>query len=89
MEQRPLGKTGLSVSVLGYGCGAIGGLMVKGTATEQDRAIGRAIDQGITYFDKPDGVFYPMDQIKAEEQFIKEFSLNPFLRPKSPNDLIK
>ena len=51
MEQRPLGKTGLSVSVLGYGCGAIGGLMVKGTAAEQDRAIGRAIDQGITYFD--------------------------------------
>ena len=51
MEQRPLGKTGLRVSVLGYGCGAIGGLMVKGTATEQDRAIGRAIDQGITYFD--------------------------------------
>ncbi|MBJ7250948.1 MAG: aldo/keto reductase [Acetobacteraceae bacterium] len=51
MKQRPLGKTGLSVSVLGYGCGAIGGLMVKGTAAEQDRAIGRAIDQGITYFD--------------------------------------
>jgi len=51
MEQRPLGKTGLSVSVLGYGCGAIGGLMVKGSAAEQDRAIGRAIDQGITYFD--------------------------------------
>jgi L-galactose dehydrogenase/L-glyceraldehyde 3-phosphate reductase len=48
MEQRPLGKTGLSFSVLGYGCGAIGGLMVKGSAAEQDRAIGRAIDQGIT-----------------------------------------
>lgn len=39
------------VSVLGYGCGAIGGLMVKGDAAEQDRAIARAIDQGITYFD--------------------------------------
>ena len=51
MEQRRLGRTGLSVSVLGYGCGAIGGLMVKGTAAEQDRAIGRAIDHGITYFD--------------------------------------
>jgi len=51
MEQRRLGRTGLSVSVLGYGCGAIGGLMVKGTQAEQDRAIGRAIDQGITYFD--------------------------------------
>lgn len=51
MEQRQLGRTGLSVSVLGYGCGAIGGLMVKGDAAEQDRAIGRAIDHGITYFD--------------------------------------
>lgn len=51
MEQRRLGRTGLSVSVLGYGCGAIGGLMVKGTAAEQDRAIGRALDHGITYFD--------------------------------------
>ena len=51
MEQRRLGRTGLSVSVLGYGCGAIGGLMVRGTEAEQDRAIGRAIDHGITYFD--------------------------------------
>lgn len=51
MEQRRLGRTGLSVSVLGYGCGAIGGLMVNGSAAEQDRAIGRALDHGITYFD--------------------------------------
>lgn len=51
MEQRRLGRTGLSVSVLGYGCGAIGGLMVKGSEAEQDRAIGRALDHGITYFD--------------------------------------
>ncbi|MBR0650685.1 aldo/keto reductase [Roseomonas terrae] len=51
MEQRRLGRTGIAVSVLGYGCGAIGGLMVKGAAGEQERAIGRAIDHGITYFD--------------------------------------
>ena len=51
MQQRRLGKTGLSVSVLGYGCGAVGGLMVRGEAAEQDRAVGRAIDAGITYFD--------------------------------------
>ena len=51
MEMRRLGKTGIEVSVLGYGCGAVGGLMVKGTTAEQDRAIGRAIDRGITYFD--------------------------------------
>ena len=51
MEQRRLGRTGLAVSVLGYGCGAVGGLMVRGSAPEQDRAVGRAIDHGITYFD--------------------------------------
>lgn len=51
MEQRRLGRTGLMVSVLGYGCGAIGGLMVRGTAAEQERAIGRALDRGVTYFD--------------------------------------
>ncbi len=39
---------------------------------------------GITYFDKPDGIFYPMNQIKTEEQFIKGFEWNPMLRPKDP-----
>ncbi|MFZ9587337.1 MAG: OstA-like protein [Crocinitomicaceae bacterium] len=38
--------------------------------------------KSITYYDKPDGIFYPMNQIKAEEQFIKGFSWNPLLRPK-------
>ncbi len=44
---------------------------------------------GITYFDKPDGIFYPMDQIKPEEQFIKGFEWKVALRPKSPFDLVK
>ena len=35
MEQRPLGRSGLIVSVLGFGCGAVGGLMVRGTPAEQ------------------------------------------------------
>jgi lipopolysaccharide export system protein LptA len=39
---------------------------------------------GVTYFDKPDGIFYPMDQIKTEELFIKGFEWNPMLRPKDP-----
>lgn len=51
MEQRPLGKTGLSVSVLGFGCGAVGGLMVRGEPAEQTAAVGHALDAGITYFD--------------------------------------
>jgi aryl-alcohol dehydrogenase-like predicted oxidoreductase len=51
MELRKLGRTGLPFSVLGYGCGAVGGLMVKGEPAEQERAIARAIEHGITYFD--------------------------------------
>jgi len=51
MEKRRLGRTGLQVSVLGYGAGAVGGLFTKGDAKEQERAIARAIDAGINYFD--------------------------------------
>ncbi|HKX17949.1 MAG TPA: aldo/keto reductase [bacterium] len=51
MEQRPLGKTGLSVSALGFGCGAVGGLMVRGDHIEQTAAVASALDAGITYFD--------------------------------------
>ena len=51
MEQRPLGRTGLQVSALGYGSGAIGGLFTKGDPAEQQRAIARALDAGITYYD--------------------------------------
>lgn len=51
MEQRPLGNTGLQVSALGYGSGAIGGLFTKGDPAEQRRAVARALDAGITYYD--------------------------------------
>lgn len=51
MERRRLGQTGLRVSVLGFGCGAIGGLLVKGDPAEQRRAIERALEAGVTYFD--------------------------------------
>jgi aryl-alcohol dehydrogenase-like predicted oxidoreductase len=51
MEKRRLGRTGLDVSVLGYGAGAVGGLFTKGRADDQERAVGRAIDAGINYFD--------------------------------------
>ncbi len=51
MENRLLGSTGLSVSVMGFGCGAVGGLMVRGAAVDQERAVARAVELGITYFD--------------------------------------
>jgi aryl-alcohol dehydrogenase-like predicted oxidoreductase len=51
MEKRRFGRTGLQVSLLGFGCGAVGGLMVKGDPAEQERAVGRALELGINYFD--------------------------------------
>ena len=51
MEKRTLGRTGLKVSVLGYGAGAVGGLFTKGRPADQERAAARAIEAGINYFD--------------------------------------
>lgn len=45
--------------------------------------------RGISYLTQPDGVFYPMDQLNAEEQFVKDFTFNPALRPKSVADILK
>src|SRR6185312_11065909 len=51
MEMRTFGRTGLQVSTLGFGCGAVGGLMVRGEPADQRRAVARAIELGINYFD--------------------------------------
>lgn len=41
----------MKLSILGFGCGAVGGLMVRGSPADQERAIGRALDAGVNYFD--------------------------------------
>ncbi len=51
MRTRTLGRTGLTVSVLGLGCGAVGGLMVRGSAADRERVVARALEAGVTYFD--------------------------------------
>jgi aryl-alcohol dehydrogenase-like predicted oxidoreductase len=51
MERRTLGRTGLEVSALGFGCGNVGGLMIRGTPGDQERAVARALELGIDYFD--------------------------------------
>src|SRR5262245_43782954 len=51
MEKRKLGKTGLEVSVLSFGCGAVGGLMTRGDPRDQEQAVARALELGINYFD--------------------------------------
>lgn len=51
MKYRQLGQTGLEVSALGFGCGAVGGLLVKGDRSDMVRVVARAIEQGVNYFD--------------------------------------
>ncbi len=51
MEYRPLGRTGIDVSALGFGCGDVGGLIVRGTAADRSRAVARAVELGVNYFD--------------------------------------
>ena len=51
MDKRKFGRTGLSVSVLTFGCGAVGGLMTRGAPADQERAVARAIEAGVNHFD--------------------------------------
>jgi aryl-alcohol dehydrogenase-like predicted oxidoreductase len=52
---RTLGRTGLAVSEIGFGCGPTGGLMIKSSAAERREAIACAFDLGINYFDTAPG----------------------------------
>jgi L-galactose dehydrogenase/L-glyceraldehyde 3-phosphate reductase len=41
----------MRLSVLGFGCGAVGGLMVRGDPADQERTVARALETGVNYFD--------------------------------------
>ncbi len=43
MQLRVFGRTGMQLSVLGFGCGAVGGLLARGDAADQERTIARAV----------------------------------------------
>ena len=51
MQTRVFGRTGMRLSLLGFGCGAVGGLMVRGDPADQERTIARALAAGVNYFD--------------------------------------
>ena len=51
MQYRMLGNTGLRVSEIGFGCGNVGGLMVRGSHDQQISSVRHALDLGINYFD--------------------------------------
>jgi len=41
----------MQLSVLGFGCGAVGGFMVHGDPGEQERTVAHALAAGVNYFD--------------------------------------
>ncbi len=51
MEMRAFGKTGLKLSLMGFGCGNVGGIMIRGAPADQERAVARALEAGVNYFD--------------------------------------
>src|SRR5205085_5989530 len=51
MEKRVFGRSCMRLSILGFGCGAVGGLMVRGEPADQERTIARALESGVNYFD--------------------------------------
>ena len=51
MQTRPLGRTGLEVSEIMFGCGTVGGLLTRTDADTMHEAVRRALDLGINWFD--------------------------------------
>jgi aryl-alcohol dehydrogenase-like predicted oxidoreductase len=51
VKHRAFGGTDIKVSELGFGCGDVGGLVVRGDEWERTRAVERALELGINYFD--------------------------------------
>jgi L-galactose dehydrogenase/L-glyceraldehyde 3-phosphate reductase len=51
MQMRKFGRTPMQLSVLGFGCGAVGGLMVRGDHADQERTVAKALAAGVNYFD--------------------------------------
>ncbi|RXH54157.1 aldo/keto reductase [Granulicella sibirica] len=51
MKYKPLGQTGVSVSVVGFGASALGEVFGSVTDEESEEAVGAALDAGINLFD--------------------------------------
>ena len=92
MNYRKFGNTGIEVSEIGFGCGDVGGLMVRGEHADQVRAVARAMELGINYFDTASR--YGGGQSETNlGQVLKELSAEGYVGTKyslgeaDPNDL--
>ena len=81
MQYRTLGRTGIRVSEIGFGCGNNAVLMVRAGYEEQLRAVRRALELGINYFDTA----FAYGLGKSEENLgniLKELGASPVVSTK-------
>ena len=81
MDYRPLGSTGIRVSEIGFGCGNVGGLMIRGERGDQVKAAARAIELGINYFDTAPSYGDGQSEINLG-QVLKELSADVYVGTK-------
>ncbi|MBI3000948.1 MAG: aldo/keto reductase [Deltaproteobacteria bacterium] len=81
MQYRTLGRTGIKVSEIGFGCGNNAVLMVRAGHQEQLRAVRRALELGVNYFDTA----FAYGLGKSEENLgniLKELGASPVVSTK-------
>ncbi len=81
MQYRTVGKTGVKISEIGFGCGNNAVLMVKAPYDEQVRVVRRALDAGINFFDTA----FAYGLGKSEEnlgRILKDLGANPVISTK-------
>ena len=81
MDYRPFGSTGIRVSEIGFGCGNVGGLMIRGKHGDQVKAAARAIELGINYFDTAPSYGDGQSEINLG-QVLKELSADVYVGTK-------
>lgn len=81
MRYRTIGKTGVKISEIGFGCGNNAVLMVKASHEEQVKAVHHALDMGINFFDTA----FAYGVGKSEENLggiLKELGAEPVISTK-------
>ena len=81
MQYRMIGKTGVRVSEIGFGCGNNAVLMVRAPYDDQVRVVRRALDAGINFFDTA----FAYGLGKSEEnlgRILRDLGVNPVISTK-------
>ena len=81
MKYRKLGKTGISISEIGFGCGNVGGIIIREPNKIRLRAVQRALELGINYFDTAPQYGQGQSELNLG-QLLKEIRASPFVATK-------